>query len=57
VELTILLVENVSLEALLVTSIALAIEWDIVFAKILLLEEPEFTLSPSLLFEIVLLYI
>ena len=54
VELTILLDVNVLPEAL-ATRIALVIEFDMVFPKILLLEEPEFTLIPVLLLDIVLL--
>jgi hypothetical protein len=57
VELTILLDVNVLPEAPLATRIALVIEFDTVFPKILLLEEPEFTLIPVLLLDIVLLYI
>jgi len=48
---------NELLEAPVATSIASDIEFDIVFPKILLLEEPEFTLIPVLLLDIVLLYI
>ncbi len=40
-----------------VKSMALLIEFVMVFPSILLLEEPEFTLIPSPLFDIVLLYI
>jgi len=57
VALIILLEENVLAEAPLARSIAFDIEFDIVFPKILLLEETEFTLIPVLLLYIVLLYI
>jgi len=57
VELDILLEVNVLPDAPLATSIALVKEFDIVFPKILLFEEPEFTLIPILLLDIVLLYI
>ena len=55
VTLVILLEVNVFPEAPVAKSIAFDIEFDIVFAKILLLEEPEFTLIPLLLLYIVLL--
>ena len=57
VELTILLEENVFPDEPLFKSMALLIEFVMVFPSILLLEEPEFTLIPSPLFDIVLLYI
>ena len=44
---SILFEENVFPDEPLATSKALVIECDIVFAKILLLEEPEFTLIPT----------
>ena len=52
VELTILLEENVLPDEPLATSKALVIECDIVFAKILLLEESEFTLIPVQLLDV-----
>jgi hypothetical protein len=57
IALIILLDVNVLPDAPVTTSIAFDIEFDIVFPKIFLLEEPEFTLIPVLLLDIVLLYI
>ena len=57
VEPYILLEINVLLDAPLVKSIALDNEFDIVFPENLLFEEPEFTLIPLPLLEMLLLYI